>query len=66
MESPSEPDFIFPFDGMSVGNSFFLPTLHPAQMIYIIDTQAKEAGIRVRCFITSKEGVLGVRAWRTR
>ena len=60
-----EPEWIFPFDGMNVGDSFFIPTLKPAEMIYIVDTRAKVAKIRVRAYTTTKDGCLGVRVWRT-
>ena len=59
-----EPVWIFPFEGMEVGDSFFIPTLHPAQLIYVVDTRAKAAGVRIKSFVTSKEGHLGVRVWR--
>jgi hypothetical protein len=59
-----EPEWIFPFEGMSVGESFFIPTLKPADMIFIVDTRAKVAKVRVKTFTSSKEGHLGVRVWR--
>lgn len=59
-----EPIWLFPFDGMDVGDSFFVPTLSPAKMNYIIDTAAKKAKIRVRIYTASKDGYLGVRVWR--
>ena len=43
-----EPEWIFPFDGMEVGDSFFIPTVKPAEMLYRIDTCAKEAKVKVR------------------
>lgn len=61
-----EPEWVFPFDGMNVGDSFFIPTLKPSEMAYIIDTRAKVAGIKVKVYASSKDGRLGVRAWRTR
>lgn len=60
-----EPEWILPFDGMNVGDSFFIPTLKPAEMVYIVDTRAKVAKIRVRVYTTTKDGCLGVRVWRT-
>jgi hypothetical protein len=60
----AEPEWIFPFDSMSVGDSFFIPTLKPAELLYTIDTRSKVAGIRVKSFATSKDGRLGVRVWR--
>ena len=61
-----EPEWIFPFDGMEVGDSFFIPTLRFAEMIYAIDSGAKRAGVRVKCFITVKDDHIGVRTWRIR
>lgn len=59
-----EPEWIFPFDGMSVGESFFIPTVKPAEMIYKVDTCAKVAKVKVKVFTSSKDGHLGVRVWR--
>ena len=50
---------------MNVGDSFFIPTLHPADMIFIIDNRAKAAGIKIKAYASSKDGRLGVRVWRT-
>jgi hypothetical protein len=60
-----EPEWLLPFEGMEVGNSFFIPTLRPAELIYSIDCGAKRAGVRVKSYVTHKEGFLGVRCWRT-
>jgi hypothetical protein len=49
---------------MEVGDSFFVPTLKPSALIYAIESGAKREGIRVKAFITTKEGNLGVRVWR--
>jgi ethanolamine utilization microcompartment shell protein EutL len=51
---------------MSVGDSFFIPTLKPAEMIYIIDTRSKIAGVKIKAFASTKDGLLGVRCWRMR
>lgn len=64
MQRLNEPEWIFPFHGMEVGESFFVPTLKPAEMIYIIDTRAKDAKVKIKAFAASKEGHLGVRVWR--
>ena len=64
MTDIKEPEWIFPFEGMLVGDSFFIPTLKPSPMIYALESGAKRAEIKVRCFITKKDGCLGVRAWR--
>lgn len=60
----TEPEWIFPFEGMLVGDSFFIPTLKPTPMIYAIEMGAKRAEIRVRTYVTKKDGCLGIRAWR--
>jgi hypothetical protein len=57
---------MLPFDSMEVGDSFFIPTLRPAETIYLIDTRAKECKVRVKSYATVKEGYLGVRTWRMR
>lgn len=61
-----EPEWVFPFEGMRVGDSFFIPTLKPAEMIYTLDTQAKLSKVKVKAYATSKDGCIGVRAWRIR
>ena len=59
-----EINWIFPFQGMDVGESFFIPCLKPASLIYTIKTLSKLAGVRVEVRNAVKEGVLGVRTWR--
>ena len=66
MTKLSEPEWLLPFEAMKVGDSFFIPTLKPAELIYIVDTRAKVAGVRVKSFTTTKDGHIGVRVWRTR
>jgi len=63
---PPEPEFIFPFEGMSVGDSFWIPTLKPLELLYIVDNRAKEVGMRVKSFPMMKDGCLGLRTWRIR
>ena len=59
-----EPEWIFPFEAMEVGQSFFVPTLKPSPMLYALESGAKRTGVKIRAFITMKDGCLGVRAWR--
>lgn len=59
-----EPEWIFPFDGMSVGDSFFIPTLRPAELLFVVDNRAKVAKVKVKAFPSSKDGRLGIRVWR--
>jgi hypothetical protein len=61
-----EPEWALPFESLAVGDSFFIPTLRTAETIYIIDTRAKEARVKVKIYVTIKEGYLGVRVWRVR
>jgi len=61
-----EPEWILPFEGMNVGDSFFIPTLKIAEMIYVVDCRAKAAQVKVKAYAASKEGHIGVRVWRIR
>jgi hypothetical protein len=61
-----EPEWVFPFSGMEVGDSFFIPTLRFAEMIYSIDSGAKREGMLVKAYTTYEDKHLGVRAWRVR
>jgi len=60
----AEPEWLFPYAYMQPGDSFFIPTLRPAQMTYAADIAAKKAEIRVKIHICQKEGHLGIRVWR--
>ena len=62
--SEEEPEFLFPFECVASGDSFFIPTLKPASMVYTVNKQANLAEIRIRAFATTKDGLLGVRVWR--
>jgi hypothetical protein len=64
MKRVEEPAWLFPFEGMGVGDSFFIPTLTPSHMVYVVDTRAKASGIRVKVFPSVTDGCLGVRVWR--
>ena len=64
MSQLTEPEWIFPFEGMGIGESFFIPTLKPSPLIYAIECGAKRAGFRVKTFVMVKDGCLGVRTWR--
>lgn len=59
----NEPEWLFPFNAMHPGDSFFIPTLKPSAMIYTIETAAKKDGKKVKCFTVVYKGMLGVRAW---
>ena len=65
-ERLQEPEWLLPFEFMRVGDSFFVPTLKPADMIYKIDSAAKRAKIKVKIYTSAKDDFLGVRVWRIR
>jgi hypothetical protein len=59
-----EPEWLFPYDYMEVGESFFMPTVHIANAHYVIDETSKHVGVRVKCYTVVEDGYLGVRCWR--
>jgi hypothetical protein len=61
-----EPEWLFPFEYMEVGESFFMPTVRPAYAHYIIDKTAKKVGVVMKTYTVREENVLGVRSWRVR
>jgi len=61
-----EPVWIFPFEAMDIGDSFFIPTLKTAELIYILNTRAKAASVRIRSCVAVKDDCLGIRVWRVR
>lgn len=60
----SEPEWLFPYEFMNVGDSFFIPTMKPAFMIYMIEVTSKKVGVEMKAFPRHEKNVLGVRAWR--
>ena len=60
----SEPEWLFPFDGMEVGDSFFIPTLKSSEVIYSAVEASKKHKLRVKAFAAMKDGIMGVRVWR--
>jgi hypothetical protein len=61
-----EPEWLFPFEYMEVGESFFMPTVRPAYAHYIIDKTSKKSGVVMKTYTVREENVLGVRSWRVR
>jgi hypothetical protein len=59
-----EPEWLYPFMGMGVGDSFFIPTMKSAEIIYSAMEAGKEYGIRVKAYASMKDGIMGVRVWR--
>ena len=60
-----EPEWLYPFMGMEVGDSFFIPTMKSAEIIYSATEASKEFGIRAKAYACMKDGIMGVRVWRT-
>ena len=54
-----EAEWVFPFESMEVGDSFFIPTLKTAETIYAIESGAKRAKVKVRAFVTFERRVYG-------
>lgn len=61
-----EPEWVFPYEFMEVGESFFMPTIRPAYAHYVIDKTSKKAGVVMKTYTITEEGVLGVRSWRVK
>jgi len=59
-----EPEWLFPYEYMEVGESFFMPTLHIANAHYIIDETSKKVGVYVKCYTVVEDEIIGVRCWR--
>jgi hypothetical protein len=59
-----EPEWIFPFQGMEIGDSFFIPTLRFAEMMYAVDSGSKRDKTRIKCYVSVKDSHLGIRVWR--
>jgi len=49
---------------MEVGESFFIPTMKPAYMTYAVENGAKRAQVKVKVYIRTEKGLLGVRIWK--
>ena len=63
-ELHEEPEWVFPFQDMHVGDSFFIPTMKPAAMIHAMQNGAKRLKIKVKTYVTIKNEHMGVRCWR--
>lgn len=60
----AEPEWIFPFESMQVGDSFFIPTLRTAELIYAIDSGSKRVKVKVKSYVVTHNEYIGVRTWR--
>ena len=49
---------------MEVGDSFFIPTIRPAEMLYVVDVRAKQYKIKIKAYVSSKDDHFGIRVWR--
>jgi hypothetical protein len=61
-----EPEWVFPFQYMEVGESFFMPTIRPPYAHYVIDKTSKKVGVVMKTYTVKEDDVLGVRSWRVR
>jgi hypothetical protein len=59
-----EPTWEFPFIGMGLGESFFIPTNNTEFMTYKVKNAAKEFGAEVIIKARVEENILGIRVWR--
>jgi hypothetical protein len=64
MQLHDDPDWIFPFEFMEIGDSFFIPTLKSSNLIYAIEKGAKKAKVRVKTFSVVEGDFMGIRTWR--
>ena len=64
MQLHDDPEWLFLFEFMQVGDSFFIPTLKSSNLIYLIENRAKKAKIRVKTYAVVEEDFMGVRTWR--
>ena len=61
-----EPEWVFPYEFMEVGESFFMPTIRPPYAHYIIEKTSKKVGVVMKTYTVTEDEVLGVRSWRVK
>jgi len=59
-----EPEFTFPFIGMAIGDSFFIPTAQPEFMRNLILKEASKFSTGFVAAIKVEGDIIGVRCWR--
>lgn len=64
MQLHNEPEWLFPFESMNVGDSFFIPTLKSATLITAIESGAKRVKIKIKTCAVVEDDLMGVRTWR--
>tara|TARA_R110000803_G_scaffold67581_1_gene129294 strand:- start:240 stop:440 length:201 start_codon:yes stop_codon:yes gene_type:complete len=64
MQLHDDPEWVFPFEFMEIGDSFFIPTLKSANLIYSIERGAKKAKVKVKTYSVVEDDFMGVRTWR--
>ena len=64
MQLHDDPEWVFPFEFMDVGDSFFIPTLKSSNLIYSIKKGAKKAKVKVKTYSVVEDDFMGVRTWR--
>jgi hypothetical protein len=60
----AEPEWMFPFESMEVGDSFFIPTLRTAELMYALDSGSKRVKVKVKSYVVTHNEYIGVRTWR--
>ena len=64
MQLHDDPEWLFPFEFMEIGDSFFIPTLKSSNLIYSIENRAKKAKVKVKTYAVVDDDFMGVRTWR--
>ena len=64
MKLHNEPEWLFPFEMMEIGDSFFIPTVKPSPLIYTLETGAKKARATIKTVNVVDGDYMGVRTWR--
>lgn len=64
MKLHNEPEWLFPFEMMEIGDSFFIPTVKPSPLIYALETGAKKARVKIKTVNVVEGDYMGVRTWR--
>jgi hypothetical protein len=64
MKLHKEIEWLFPFDSMQVGDSFFIPSIQTGPLIFSLERGAKKAGVRVKTQVVVEDKLMGVRTWR--
>jgi hypothetical protein len=64
MKLHNDIEWLFPFESMQIGDSFFIPSLTTSTLIYSLERGAKKAKVRVKTYVVVEDNLMGVRTWR--